>query len=204
VDAVLVLNADYTLLEIISWQKAMSMLLAEKVRMVEAYADRFINTARLTFEFPAVVVRTKYVRPRRRVRFSRKNILARDAYTCQYCGLKPTRKGGAPDLEMLTIDHVIPRAKSQDGWVNPPWTTGKVRVTSWENILTACGPCNTRKADHSLKAVGMQYKKKPKAPTSMDIAWMTLFGYTIPDEWQLYLPEGSPWKNYWDGELSSD
>jgi len=201
-EAVLVLNADYTLLEIVSWQKAISMLIREKVRVVEEYSDRFLRSPSLTMGFPAVVARVKYVKPRRRVRFSRKNILARDSYTCQYCGLQPQKSSGAPDLEMLTIDHISPRSKSKDGWVDLPWVKEqRVRVTSWENVLTACGPCNSLKADRSLKEVGLKMNRVPRAPNSMDIAWMTLFRYNIPDEWQTYLPEGSPWKDYWDGEL---
>lgn len=204
-EAVLVLNADYTLLEIVSWQKAISMLVREKVRVVEEYAGRFLRSTSVTIAFPAVVARVNYVKPRRRVRFSRKNILARDAYTCQYCGIKPTRKSGAPGLELLTIDHVIPRSKAVEGWVRLPWERNKkVRVTSWENVLTACEPCNRVKADRPLKDVGLQMMKKPRAPTSVDIAWMSLFRYDVPEEWQLYLPEGSPWADYWTGELDSD
>jgi len=148
------------------------------------------------------VVRIKYVKAPKRIRFSRKNILARDAYTCQYCGLTPRRKSGNPDLEALTIDHVIPRSHAVNGWVRLPWRKGKkVRVTSWDNILTACEPCNTLKADRSLREVGFRMKRQPKPPTSVDVAWMALFRYEIPTEWQDYLPENSPWKQYWDGEL---
>ena len=65
-------------------------------------------------------------------------------------------------------------------------------------------PCNSFKADRTPAQVKFKMNKIPKAPTVMDIAWMTLFKVDIPEEWKDYLPEGSPWKNYWDGELASD
>jgi 5-methylcytosine-specific restriction endonuclease McrA len=198
---VLVLNADYTLLEVVSWQKAVSMLFADKVRLVEQYADRFLRSTSVTLPFPAVVVRTKYVGRRRRVRFSRRNILARDGFTCQYCGAVPRRPQGTPNLEMLTIDHVVPHAQSQDGWVTLPWDGERVRVTSWRNVLTACAPCNGQKAARTPKQAGFTMRKHPQAPTPMQYVWMSLFRYDIPSEWEDYLPEGSPWREYWRGEL---
>lgn len=198
--AVLVLNADYSLLEVVSWQQAVSMIVMEKVRLVEEYAGRVLRSATASMPFPAVVVHNKYVETRRRVRFSRKNILARDAYTCQYCCAQPRRPSGSPDLEMLTIDHVIPRAHGKDGWVKSR-SGERVRVTSWQNILTACEPCNSLKADRTPEQAGMQPRKEPRHPSALDIAWMSLFRYEVPREWKDYLPAGSPWLDYWDGEL---
>lgn len=200
--AVLVLNADYSILEIVSWQKAMSMIVREKARLVEGYANRFIRSATQVFAFPAVVVRTQYVRARKKVRLSRRNILARDGYTCAYCGARPRRESGAPRLESLTIDHVVPRAHAERGWVTLPWSRERARVTSWENVLTACEGCNTRKANRTPDQAGLCLARVPRAPTPQDIAWMTLFAVEIPEEWKAYLPEGSPWADYWDVELA--
>lgn len=201
---VLVLNADYSLLEIVSWRQAASLLVAEKVRLVEGYAGRVLRSASMTMPFPAVVVRTTFVRARRRVRFSRKYILARDAHTCAYCGLRPRRASGTPDFDALTIDHVVPRSHARDGWVTLPWNGQRVRVTSWENVLTACEPCNTRKADQTPEQAGLVLRKYPKPPNALDLVWMNLFSYNIPDEWQIYLPKDSPWRDYWDVELSAE
>jgi len=200
-DAVLVLNADYTLLEIVSWQKAVSLLVLEKVRMVEKYAERLLRSPSVTIPFPAVVIRTKYVRNRKRVRFSRRNILARDAYTCQYCGAKPRRPSGMPDLSSLTIDHVVPRAQARDGHVVLPWDGRRVRTTSWANVLTACEPCNTAKGNRTPRQAGLKLRKMPRPPNPLQIAWMSVFRYEIPKEWQDYLPEASPWRDYWSAEL---
>lgn len=204
-DAVLLLNADYTPLNVISLERAFSLILDEKVRLVSNYANRVLRSANKVWDFPAVIALKVYVRPKKQIRFSRKNILARDAYTCQYCRLRPLKKSGNPDLEMLTIDHIVPRARARDGWVTLPWKNGaRVRVTSWENVVTACEPCNTKKADHDLGSVGMKFLSPPRVPTNMDVITMTMFRYQIPEEWADYLPEGSPWRNYWSGELADD
>ncbi len=200
-DAVLVLNADYTMLEIVSWQKAVSMLVLEKVRMVERYAERLLRSPSMAIPFPAVVIRNVYVRTRKRVRFSRRNILARDSYTCQYCGAKPRRASGHPDLAALTIDHVVPRAVAREGWVVLPWNGKRVRITSWDNVLTACEPCNSRKANRTPKQAGLKLRAAPKAPNPMRIAWMSVQRYEVPKEWEDYLPDSSPWRGYWTDEL---
>jgi 5-methylcytosine-specific restriction endonuclease McrA len=62
------------------------------------------------------------------ITFSRLNIYTRDRFSCQYCGARFRR-------EDLTFDHVVPRSAG-----------GR---TSWENIVTACVPCNARKANRT-------------------------------------------------------
>lgn len=198
--AVLVLNTDYTPLQVISWRDAIEKMLQGKVELVQAYSARFIRTVSETFAFPAVVRLTgRYVR--RRIRLSRKNIIARDAYTCQYCGKQPRKASGAPSLEDLTIDHVVPRAQAREGWVVLPWSGARVRVTSWENVLTACGPCNRIKADRTPKAAGLTMRKTPAPPGTSELAWMSIFQHKIPDEWNFYLGD-SPWRDYWNVELA--
>lgn len=200
-EAVLVLNADYTLLEVTDWQRAVSLLFREKARLVEDYAGRFLHSPSVTMGMPAVIVRSSYVKPKKQIRLSRKNLLARDFYTCQYCGDRPKKKNGGPNLEELTLDHVVPRAHARGGHVVLPWSKKQIRTTSWENLLTACRDCNSAKADQTPDQAGLKMKKLPKTPSSLDVAWISLFKYEIPAEWQLYLPEGSPWREYWDVEL---
>lgn len=77
------------------------------------------------------------------VRFSRKNVLQRDAYQCQYCGHKF-------DKSSLTMDHVIPKSK---GGTN-----------AWSNVVTCCKSCNERKGDKLLSELGWQLAKKPTTP----------------------------------------
>lgn len=201
--AVLVLNIDYTPLEVISWRDAIEKILMGKVELVEKYAGQFIRSASASWDSPAVVrITTKFVR--RKVKMSRKNVLSRDGYTCQYCGLRPRRSGGAPRLEILTIDHVFPKSRAVNGWVTLPWNGNRARVTSWENLLTACESCNTGKADRTPREAGLKMRKVPRAPSTMDVARMSILSYQIPEEWKLYLPEGSPWRDYWTVALDED
>jgi len=198
--AVLVLNIDFTPLNVISWRGAMEKLLSGKVQLVQDYAGRTLSSATESFPYPAVVrVISRYVK--RKVRLNRQNVLARDDYTCQYCGAKPRNKSGKPRLEDLTIDHVIPRAQAKDGHVKVPGVKRKCRVTSWRNLATACYGCNSTKGPQTPRQAGMKLLKKPWVPTTVDVARMTIFKYRIPDEWSFYLPEGSPWRSYWTAEL---
>jgi len=202
-EAVLVLNIDYTPLEVVPWRDAMEKILLGKAELVEGYAGRFIRSAKKSWAWPAVVrLTTGYVK--RKVKLSRKNVLARDSYTCQYCGVRPRKSGGAPRLEDLTIDHVFPKSRAKNGWVNLPWNGDRARVTSWENLLTACERCNTGKADRTPKEAGLTMRSRPKAPGTMDVARMSIMSVRIPEEWKMYLPEDSPWRDYWSVALDDD
>jgi|APSaa5957512622_1039677.scaffolds.fasta_scaffold65855_3 5-methylcytosine-specific restriction endonuclease McrA len=198
---VLVLNADYTILEIVDWEKAFSLLFRKVVRLVEDYSGRVVRTPNETFKFPAVVAHFKYRKHQRGLAFNRSNLLARDQYTCQYCGMQPRLKDGSPDLQMLTLDHVIPRCRGKKGKVKVPWRKRPVGVTSWFNILTSCSSCNGRKGSLSVKESGYKMKKIPRPPTVGEAQWMRLFQYKVPDEWQDFIPENSPWRDYWTVEL---
>jgi len=201
---VLVLNANFSPMEVVSWERAVSLLVRDKVRMVQDYAGRVLRSPSVTMPFPAVVMRVKYVPARRKVRLSRRNLLARDAYVCQYCGIRPRRADGRPNLTALTIDHVVPRAAAVRGWVQLPWNGRKVRVTSWENTVTACEHCNYAKAALPLRESGLKLARMPRVPSSIDVAWMSLVSCDIPNEWKQFLPADSPWRDYWDAELVDD
>jgi 5-methylcytosine-specific restriction endonuclease McrA len=197
---VLVLNADWTPLRVVPWERAVTLLLEDKVSLVEAYAGRFIRSASMGIPHPAVVVLRRYQAFRTRVRFNRQNVLARDGYTCQYCGARPTRPSGKPDLAELTLDHVIPRARSVDGRVRT--LDGEViPVTCWDNVVTACVTCNADKADRTPAEARMPLRLRPRAPSGLDLVWMAVLQVDIPDEWRDWLPAGSPWRDYWTAEL---
>ena len=198
--SVLVLNIDYSPLEVIDWKEAIAKILMGKVEMVEEYAGKFIRTSRESWAFPAVVRLTgKYVK--RKAKLSRSNLLARDGYTCQYCGITPRKASGVPRLEVLTLDHVFPKSRAVNGWVTLPWSGDLARVTSWENLLTACQACNGEKGAQTPGEAGLHMRSLPRVPSSYDLARMSIFQYRIPKEWTFYLPEGSPWAGYWDDEL---
>jgi 5-methylcytosine-specific restriction endonuclease McrA len=90
-----------------------------------------------------IALRTYDGYPVRGVSFTRRNVYKRDGHTCQYCG-------GRPGLHELTIDHVIPRSRGG--------------ASTWENCVTACRPCNARKANRLAHELDLTLRKPPTAP----------------------------------------
>jgi 5-methylcytosine-specific restriction endonuclease McrA len=199
---VLVLDAAWNPLGVIAWQQAIGMVLDRRARIVAEYADRVIRSATLEFPWPAVVALQHHVGRRRRMRFNRHNVLARDAWACAYCGLQPQRHDGRPDLSELTLDHVVPRAQSRKGEVVLPWSGRRVPVTCWENVVACCVPCNARKADRTPDQAGMVLRQLPRAPTPLDAFRMSLARVEVPDEWKDWVP--AEWRGYWTVELEHE
>lgn len=170
----LVLNRANEPVDIISWQAAIRLWYQGKVEIVVEYTTRFIGCTLGQLNMPAVVRHVKgFFRRRRKIKFSRQNIYARDKGKCQYCGSKVTSSE-------FTYEHVIPRARG-----------GK---TSWENIVVACTPCNQRKGDKTPAEAGMRLSTMPSKPTYLPND-MAQFRYRpgMPEEWLSFL--------YWTEEL---
>jgi 5-methylcytosine-specific restriction endonuclease McrA len=167
----LLLSQGYEPIATIGWQRAISLLTLGKVEVVEEY-DREIRSRYLIIKMPAVVrLVNMFRRHKQRVKFSRQNIMARDRWSCQYCGTKVT-------TEEMTMDHVVPR--SQGG------------RTEWENIVTCCVDCNAKKADRTPRQASMRLRKEPERPSWVPIFTIRLVG-NMPDQWASYL--------YWNTEL---
>jgi 5-methylcytosine-specific restriction endonuclease McrA len=145
---VIVLNATYDFLGLVSWQRAMTMLCAGKVEIVRE-SDRIIRSVSRAFRVPSVVRLIKFIRQiyRREVPFSRRNVLTRDGFTCQYCG----REGSSGDL---TIDHIIPKVQGGSN--------------QWTNVAASCKVCNTKKGGLTPRQAGMRLLRKPFKPTIME------------------------------------
>ncbi len=138
---VLVLNANYEPLGVCTVRRAMGLLLTEKARLVLNGRGK-IATARAVFEIPSVI-RLGYMvkRPRPRPKLTREEIFRRDDYICQYCGRRVSKP---------TIDHVVPRRLGgQD---------------TWENLVTACAECNTKKGGRPLHETSMRLLREPAPP----------------------------------------
>jgi len=146
--AVIVLNATYEFLGLVSWERAMTMLFTGKVEVVKE-SDSIVRTVSRTFRIPAVVRLVKFIRQiyRREVPFSRKNILTRDEFFCQYCG----REFSSGDL---TVDHIVP--KVQGG------------LNDWTNVVACCRGCNMKKGGRTPRQAGMSLVRKPFKPTIME------------------------------------
>ena len=170
---VLVLNRFWQPIQTCNARRALHLLCAGHARVVQtddgdeqfqthdlgswivhsrcAGGDRFIHTVTLALRVPSVIVLGLYDKiPRQEVKFTRRNVFLRDQFTCQYCA----RSLPEP---MLNLDHVIPRQKG-----------GR---TTWDNIVTSCIRCNTRKANKLPHEANMHPLNHPVAPR-----WRPLFG----------------------------
>jgi len=163
-ERVLLLNQSYEPISVINWQRAISMLTLGKVEVVKEYDGKQIRSKYLVLKMPAVVrLLNIFKRPRKRVKFNKMNVLARDGWKCQYCNQKfPTSE--------LTYDHVIPRARG-----------GK---TNWENIVMCCPKCNSKKKDRLPHEAGLKLRKLPTKPDWVPIFSVTLSRKQIPEVWK--------------------
>lgn len=137
----LVLNQNYEPLNVCNVRRALVLVLRGKAEVVET-ARGAIRTANRHFALPSVIRMVYYVRrPRPRLRLSRREIFARDGWACGYCG-RAARE--------LTLDHVIPRHRGG--------------AHSWENLVSACKPCNHRKAGRTPREARMSLRTPPREP----------------------------------------
>lgn len=177
----LVLNADfrplsYNPLSLWSWRDALTALMLDRVQLVANY-DVQARSPSYAMKVPSVVALKRYKKLEGFPAFTRYNIYLRDTFSCQYCGFKfPT--------EDLTFDHVIPRSRA-----------GK---TSWENVVAACAPCNSRKANRLPLEAGMSLLKLPRRPARQELAARTPRSTfkDVHETWVDYL--------YWDSPLEDD
>ena len=138
---VLVLNQDLRPVAVCSVYRAFLLIFLEKAQLISAVKNKQLRTVNKAFPMPSIIQLTKYVSiPYRGVVLTRQNVFKRDGYKCQYCG----------SMENLTLDHVFP--KSRGG------------ASSWDNLVTACKGCNSKKGDYTPEEIAMtlfQYPFKP-------------------------------------------
>lgn len=159
---VLVLNSTYEPVNVCSANRAVVLLLKGKAETMEA-GPHVLRSERLAVTIPLVIRLTYFVHlPRAEGRrLSRKAILARDGFRCQYCG--STRR--------LTLDHIVPRSRGG--------------LTSWENVITSCASCNVRKGACLPSEVGMSPSRKPRPPAPGDFVLASQ--RVVPEAWLPYL-----------------
>lgn len=193
---VLVLNRSFIPLHMTTVRRAFTLLYQDLARAVDQEFRTFdfqswselsvathsdtIGLVNRVIRVPRVIALTSFDRfPRRTVRFSRINILARDQHTCQYCGRHFTRTD-------LNLDHVNPRSKGG--------------LSTWENVVTSCIACNRKKAGRTPAEAGMRLIKKPVRPK-----WTPLYRLPMVNspykEWQLFLDFVDA--AYWHVELEA-
>ena len=163
---VLVLNSDYEPLNICNLRRAVALVYLGKVDVLHEDA-RALHTVSSIYRRPSVVrLRSHVRRPAPQLKLSRRSVLARDNYTCQYCG----HHGGD-----LTVDHVIPKR------LGGPAT--------WDNLVACCKRCNTKKGDKTLAQLGYDLRHAPRKPKYVPFISLTKFMSGARNEvWRDYLP----------------
>lgn len=171
----LVLNADfrplsYYPLSLWSWQDTVKAVFLDRVNIVSEY-DRVVRSPNAEIKLPSVVALKTYVKPALYPAFTRFNVFLRDRFCCQYCGSKSD----------LTFDHLVPRSRGGQ--------------TRWDNVLTACAPCNLAKGSLTPEQAGLRPMQWPHRPTVFELHRN---GRLFPPN---YLHESWLDYLYWDTEL---
>ena len=163
---VLILDATYRPLGLISWKKAVALVWLEKAEVLEEY-DELLRSPSLEMNVPAVIRLSSYVRTKEpRLRFSKRNLYTRDYGQCQYCKRHLS-------YDASTYDHVVPRAHG-----------GK---TTWGNIVIACTKCNEFKDDRTPAHAGL-CRVDPRRPTHWQLMKRMIEEMSnSPQQWAFYL-----------------
>ncbi|MCB0834292.1 MAG: HNH endonuclease [Bacteroidetes bacterium] len=160
---VLVLNQNYEPMTICHVRKALILIFLEKAEIIEIVEGKAIRSVSHAFPWPSIVRLGSFVhRKNRGIMLSKKNILKRDGYQCQYCGTKS---------HTLTVDHIIPKVRG-----------GK---DTWENLITACIHCNNRKGDRTPDEVRLTLLSSPRKPHHL--SFIQKHAGIQDDRWKPYL-----------------
>lgn len=159
------LNADYQPLNVCPLPRAVCLIYLGKAQILETRPFP-LKTVTREYLNPSVIRLQSYIRkPYTTVKLSRKSVLARDNFTCQYCGRRE---------KDMTVDHVIPRKNG-----------GK---TEWENLVCSCKTCNSKKGGRTLKEAGMKLVRSPFKPHFvLPNHYIQLVNHSFDDSWWKYL-----------------
>lgn len=158
----LVLNAGYEPLAVVSFKRALLLVMNQRATVVEVVVDDPVWATTAVYDRPAVIVLTRYIRlpNARRVPVTRRGVLRRDGFRCAYCA------GSA-----ATIDHVLPRSRGG--------------ADSWENLVACCLKCNNTKSDRTPQEMGWELRWTPQAPRGGN--WVVRGAERAEASWEPYL-----------------
>ncbi len=158
----LVLNAGFEPLAVVSWKRALVLVMNGKATIIAADADHPVFGLHDAWDRPSVILLRRYVRipSNRLVPVSRRGVLRRDGQRCAYCGITAT-----------TIDHVLPRSRGG--------------ADSWENLVACCLKCNNIKGDRTPGEMGWTLRVRPKPPHGT--TWMVRGVGPASPEWEEFL-----------------
>lgn len=195
---VLVLNRSFFAVQIINWQRALSLVYLDHARVVDqdyrTYTfddwrelsglmtkepNGFVQTPTFKIAIPDVIsLRTFDGLPKSDVKFTRRNIYEHYSYRCAYCGHKY-------NSSELNLEHVIPRSRGG--------------ATDWANVVTACIPCNLKKGNRLPHEANMKLLVKPTKPQWTGTAALCFRpGFRIRASWQRFIDNV-----YWNTELEN-
>ncbi len=158
----LVLNAGYEPLAVVSFRRALVLVLNQKATVLEGNGATKVHSATDEFELPSVILLSRYVRipGSRNIPVSRRGVLRRDGHRCAYCKRSAN-----------TIDHVQPKSRGGSD--------------SWENLVACCLRCNNKKGDKTLAEIGWELSYAPKMPHGS--AWNVRGAERVEPQWENYL-----------------
>lgn len=159
-DHCIILNADYSFLNVVGWKRAMCLVAKNKVQVLKFAEREICGVEGLIHKVPAVMRLIKLIRAvyRARVPFSKRNVLIRDGFKCAYCR--------AP-AGHLTIDHIVPRSRGGP--------------STFENCVACCRTCNSRKGSQTPREARMRLMARPFQPTISEFLRMRLARLGIDD-----------------------
>jgi len=154
-DKVLVLNSDYTPINVTTVTRGFVLVSKGKAEILKS-GENPIIAGYQTFVRPVIIRLLNYVRYRvKNLKINRNRIFKRDDHQCVYCGSKRN----------LTIDHVVPKSKGGNN--------------TWANLVTCCSPCNRKKGDKTPEQANMKLQIRPYEPT----LFSDIINPTISDIW---------------------
>jgi 5-methylcytosine-specific restriction endonuclease McrA len=158
----LVLNAGYEPLGVVSFKRALILVLNQKATVLAGAGEQEVHSATETLKLPSVILLTRYVRVPtvRKIPVTRRGVLRRDGWRCAYCAKAAN-----------TIDHVQPKSKGG--------------TDSWDNLVACCFRCNNLKSDRTLHELGWELKMTPKMPTGTQ--WLVRGVERLEPEWDEFL-----------------
>lgn len=158
----LVLNAGYEPLAVVSFKRALVLVLNDKATVLAGADSQRVHSANREFELPTVILLQRYVRipGSRKIPVSRRGVLRRDGFRCGYCSKSAN-----------TIDHVLPKSRGgQD---------------TWENLVACCLKCNNAKSDKTPAEMGWELRVTPKMPSG--VIWTVRGAEKAEPQWAEFL-----------------
>ena len=140
-ETILVLNADYTPLNLTTFRRALKLIMKGKAEIVKNEEEEVVRSEKLAYPKPLIIRLLNYIKSKiKTFKVNRNRIYKRDNHECAYCGSK----------KQLTIDHIIPKSRG-----------GK---NTWNNLISSCLSCNLKKGDRTPDEAGMPLRFSAKVP----------------------------------------